>query len=133
MLKNILKITFRNMFKNKLYTFINISGLAIGIAGCLLILSYVKYEVEFDTFHKDADKIFRVVTDVTMRDGTKMNTCLSSPGLVNYLQEDFPQIESATRIYPMNETRIEFENCLSIQHFLKCLISRLCLVIKIIY
>lgn len=110
MLKNILKITFRNMFKNKLYTFINISGLAIGIAGCLLILSYVKYEVEFDTFHKDADKIFRVVTDVTMRDGTKMNTCLSSPGLVNYLQEDFPQIESATRIYPMSETRIEYEN-----------------------
>ena len=110
MIKNILKITLRNLRRNKLFTFINIFGLSVGIAGFLLISSYVKYETEFDTFHDDADKIFRVVTNVSMRDGTKMNTCLTSPMLTQYLPEDFPQIESVTRFFPVGDTPVKYED-----------------------
>ncbi len=60
MLKNYIKIAFRNLSKHKGYSFINISGLAIGIALCILILTYVKHELSFDTFHEAKDDIVRV-------------------------------------------------------------------------
>jgi putative ABC transport system permease protein len=64
MLKNYLKITLRNILKYKGYSIINILGLAIGMAACILILIYVQDELSYDNFHKDADRIFRTVLDV---------------------------------------------------------------------
>ncbi len=107
MIRNFLKVIFRNMKKNKMFTIINIVGLSVGIAGFLLIFSYVKYELEYDTFHKDAERIFRVVTDVSMRNGSRMNTSLTSPMAIDYLQLDFPRIQSATRIVPAGETSVK--------------------------
>lgn len=60
MLKNYLKIAFRNLVKHKGYSFINISGLALGIACCLLIMLYVKDELTFDRFHENGEDIYRV-------------------------------------------------------------------------
>ena len=59
MLKNYLRICFRNILKNRVFSFINIVGLAIGIAACLLILQYVSFESSYDQFHKNKDRIFR--------------------------------------------------------------------------
>jgi len=60
MLNNYLKITIRNVKKNKGYSFINIFGLAVGMACCILILLWVKDELSFDRFHDNADVIYRI-------------------------------------------------------------------------
>ena len=59
MLKNYLKITFRNFLKHKGYSFINVFGLAVGIACCLLILLFVVDELSYDKYHEKADRIYR--------------------------------------------------------------------------
>jgi ABC-type antimicrobial peptide transport system permease subunit len=63
MIRNHLAITFRNLLRNKLYSFIHILGLSIGISAALVIFLIVRYEFGFDTFEKDSDRIFRVVMD----------------------------------------------------------------------
>jgi putative ABC transport system permease protein len=55
MFKNVLKITYRSVIKDKLYASINLFGLALGMAGCILILAYIGYELSFDAYHKNAD------------------------------------------------------------------------------
>ena len=61
MFQNYLKIAFRNIMKHKIHAAINIFGLAIGMACCMLILFYVQDELSYDRFHEDADRIHRVV------------------------------------------------------------------------
>jgi putative ABC transport system permease protein len=63
MIKNYFKTAFRNLSRNKIYSFINISGLSIGLACAMLIMLYVKDEVSFDKFHKNVNNIYRVVTE----------------------------------------------------------------------
>jgi putative ABC transport system permease protein len=63
MLKNYLLIAFRNLSKHKAFSFINIVGLAIGMAACLLILQYVSFELSFDNFHAKKDRIYRINQD----------------------------------------------------------------------
>ena len=60
MLKNYLKIAFRNLSRNKLYSSINIFGLAAGLAVCLLIMLYILDEKSYDQHHKDGDRIYRL-------------------------------------------------------------------------
>lgn len=62
MLKNYFTITFRNLWRNKLYTLLNIAGLAIGIAACLVIYLIVSFELSYDTFHPDKNRIYRITT-----------------------------------------------------------------------
>ncbi len=61
MFKNYLKIALRNIFRHKTYSLINITGLSVGLACCILILLYVKYEFSYDKYHENADNIYRVV------------------------------------------------------------------------
>ncbi|MEO0528747.1 MAG: ABC transporter permease, partial [Bacteroidota bacterium] len=61
MFRNYIKIAWRNLLKNKVYSLINIGGLAIGMACFLLIASYIKNELSYDTYHAKAEKIYRVV------------------------------------------------------------------------
>ena len=63
MIKNYLKIALRNLWKYKSFSTINIAGLAIGMAACLLILQYVSFELSFDQFHNDVKDIYRVAND----------------------------------------------------------------------
>src|SRR5678815_1161619 len=60
MFRNYFKIAFRNLARNKIYSFINIAGLGIGLACALLIMLYVKDEVSFDRFHKNVNNIYRI-------------------------------------------------------------------------
>jgi len=103
MLLNYVKIAYRNIIKHKSYSFINILGMSIGIAGFLLIFAYVEYEIGFDTFHDQPQNIYRLITDVSLRDGGEMNTCLTSSQMYNFLKEDFPEIAAVTRINPSGE------------------------------
>jgi len=95
MIKNYLKIAYRNIRRNFTYSFINIVGLAVGLASCLLIVVYVQHELSFDTFHPDSDRIYRVGYEVSLGSGSKV--IASSPyRLAGALQNDFPQLRRVT-------------------------------------
>ncbi len=66
MFNNYLKIALRNIFKHKGYSLINIIGLAIGMACCLLILLYVQDELSYDRYHENVDRIYRVIEEVRL-------------------------------------------------------------------
>ena len=63
MLKNYLKVALRNLLRYKGYTFINIMGLAVGIAASVLIFLYVQNELSYDRFHENADRTYRLTAD----------------------------------------------------------------------
>ena len=98
MLKNYLKVAFRNLIRFKIYSFINIAGLAIGIACCLLILLYIQNELSYDRFNKNADRIFRINTDLKFG-ATELAIPVCSDMMGPMLKQDFPQVEEYTRIY----------------------------------
>lgn len=93
MLKNYLKIAFRNLLNNKGYTAINIFGLGLGLATCLLIVLYVSDELSFDKHHRSADRLFRIAMEVGNEKWA------GTPGPVAAgIQSDFPEVESVTRL-----------------------------------
>ncbi len=63
MLKNYFKVAWRNLKKTRLYSFVNIIGLTIGITSCILISLYIESELSYDRFHKNADKIVRITME----------------------------------------------------------------------
>ena len=67
MLKNYIFISIRNLLRYKRFTLVNIMGLTIGIASCILMLLYILHEVSYDRYHKNADKAFRVVSNISAR------------------------------------------------------------------
>lgn len=105
MIRNYLKITFRNLANQKFYTALNIIGLSIGIASCLLILLYVYNELSYDTFHTKAERIYRVGLNGKIADQEifTTNTC---PPLAFTTVREFPEVENAVRIYPYWEQQV---------------------------
>lgn len=70
MIKNYLVIAFRNLLRQKAYSAINIVGLAIGMACCILIVQYIRFEMSYDQFHSKADRIYRVVRETRSSGGS---------------------------------------------------------------
>jgi putative ABC transport system permease protein len=97
MFKNYFKIAWRNLMRNKSYAAINITGLAIGIAACLLIFLVIQFETSFDSFHTNKDRIYRIVTVSSGPDGTHAGSGTPMP-LVEGLKLDFPQIKQLANI-----------------------------------
>jgi len=109
MLKNYIKIALRNIKKNKGYTFINIAGLALGMACCILILAYIVDELSFDRFHEKADTIYRVATTGKIAGRTiEVATCPApmAPAMI----EDFPEVLNAVRFRDAGNTMFSFED-----------------------
>ncbi len=99
MLRKNITIAFRSLKRDLPYTITNLAGLSIGITCCLLILSFVKYELSFDQFHTKKNQIFRVNYDVLM--GGNQTISPSVPIFVApELKKKFPEIEDATRFSP---------------------------------
>jgi putative ABC transport system permease protein len=104
MIKNYLKIAFRVIKKHKGYSFINITGLAVGIACCVLILLWVQDELSFDRFHKNHKQIYRTTLNI------KGQWTSSSPwALAPILKREYPEIRSATR-YRENDILFTYED-----------------------
>ena len=101
MIKNYFKIAWRNLGKNKGYNAINIFGLAIGLCTCLLITLYITDELGYDRFYKNADRIFRINTDVRIG-GANMHMTQTSDMMGQLLKKDYPQVEEFTRLYTSN-------------------------------
>lgn len=109
MFKNYLKTAFRNIIRNKVSSVINITGLAIGIASCILIFLYVQNELSYDKHHKNAGRIFRITTDFTLS-GQFDRFALSSFMLAPTLKEDYAEIDEATRIMPIGKQTVWYED-----------------------
>ncbi|WP_291199591.1 ABC transporter permease [Dyadobacter sp.] len=96
MLKNYFKIAFRNLWKHKVFSFINIMGLTVGMSACLLISMYVNFELTYDAFHSKSDRIYRLVTDVITPSET-INAGITSWAFGPTIKQDFPEVEAYTR------------------------------------
>ena len=97
MLQNYLTIALRNLLRYPTYTLINIVGLAIGLAACMLILLYVWDELSYDRYHPHADRVYRVVDDIESA-GQTVRTAGSPSGWGPALKRDFPEIELFARV-----------------------------------
>jgi putative ABC transport system permease protein len=99
MFKNYILIAVRLIKKNKLYSFINIFGLAIGLATCLLILLWIRDELSFDRFHENTDRIYKIVCSDLLSDE---KYAVTTPALGPALKQDFPEILRVTRYFEMD-------------------------------
>ena len=97
MIKYNFKIAWRNLWRNKGFSAINIIGLAIGIATCLIIMLFVNNELRYDRFNKKADRIFRV-TFQGAAGGEMFNESSVMPPVAQTMKTDFPEVQEATRL-----------------------------------
>jgi ABC-type antimicrobial peptide transport system permease subunit len=102
MFKNYFKIALRNFFRHKAYTFINIAGLAIGIACCVLIMLWVQDELSFDRFHKNVDDLYVA----TFSNGSKVTPTALAP----YLKEEYPEIVHTSRYAFIGRNLLKFKD-----------------------
>jgi putative ABC transport system permease protein len=97
MIRNYLTIAFRNIFRNKLFSTVNILGLAFGMGSALLIFLWVNDELEYDHFHTKIDRIYGVMENQQYTDG-RLFTFSSTPGpMAPFIKEKYPEIEKASR------------------------------------
>ena len=108
MLSTYLKTAVRTIVRNRLSTFINIVGLAVGIAGCLAILMYVRDELSYDTFHKNADRIFRPRLAGRLN-GHDINGAVSSPALGPAVYRDLPAVVTFTRLFRKGPSAVRYK------------------------
>jgi len=100
MFKNYLTIAWRNLWKTKSSSLINIIGLSTGMLCFIIILLYIKNELNFDRYHKNADHIYRIAKDFVNTDGTKIPDATTPPALAPALRNDLPEVAYATRLFP---------------------------------
>ena len=105
MFKNYLKIALRNMRKHKVYSFINISGLAVSIACCLMILMHIRFESSYDNYHKDTDRVYRLGIDIDTPSFKRTFAPISYLE-ASYLKENFPQVEAVARFVSLNNVLV---------------------------
>lgn len=97
MIKNYFKVALRNMSRHKVYSFINILGLAIGLTACILILLYLQYELSYDRWNAKADRIYRVALHGILGEN-EFNGAVACAPMAKTLMAEFPEVESAARI-----------------------------------
>jgi putative ABC transport system permease protein len=98
MIKNYFKIALRSLWKNKGYSAINIFGLAVGLATCLVIILYVVDELSYDRFYKNAGNIYRINSDIKFG-GSNLHFTQTSDMMGQLIKKDYPQVVEYTRIY----------------------------------
>src|SRR3972149_9841897 len=96
MLKNYITAAWRNLLKNKIFSLINISGLAIGMAAFILIAKYIQFELSYDKFHKNADNLYRVV--FYRHYSTGLDKSLGNRAIVGqFAKENIPEVVDFSR------------------------------------
>jgi len=97
MIKNYFKIAFRNLWRHRTFSFINIMGLTVGLTAFFLIFMYVKFELSYDTFNSKADRIYRVVADLKTPSET-LHTSGPAWAVGPNVKDEFPEVESFVRV-----------------------------------
>ncbi|QMU31207.1 ABC transporter permease [Adhaeribacter radiodurans] len=108
MITHYLKLAFRNLFRHKFYSFLNIAGLAIGMACCLLIFLYVRTSLGYDTHHQHANDIYRIVAEDKNVEREKL-LAFTTPMLAPTLLKNLPEVEQAARLIIMPGSLVEYE------------------------
>jgi len=109
MIQNYLKIAIRNLLRNKTFSAINVVGLALGIATCLIIMLFVYDELSYDRFNEKADRIYRVVFKASINDG-KINEANVMPPTAQVLKNDYPEVLDATRLRTSGSPEIVYHD-----------------------
>jgi putative ABC transport system permease protein len=110
MIGNYLKISWRNIVKNKAFSAINVFGLAIGLAACLLIFEFVLYELSFDRFHSKGDRTFRITNDRFQNGKLIQHGTIMYPTIGPVMAAEYPEIEEYTRILPGGNLNVTIDN-----------------------
>ena len=103
MLSNYLKIAWRNITGNPLFSAINIIGLSIGLACCIMITMFVRYEVSYDKHWDNADRIYRVTRDFL---GNNLQLAAVAPPIAPLMKQDIAEVEDITRILSAGGTTL---------------------------
>jgi putative ABC transport system permease protein len=98
MIRNYFKIALRNMWKNKAFSLVNITGLVTGITACLMILQYVSFELSFDRFHQDFDRIYRITNDRFQQGKLIQHGTITYPAVAPTMAKDFNEVETQTTL-----------------------------------
>lgn len=107
MLKGYFKVALRNLLKHRIFSFINILGLSIGMAGCMVIALYIYEETQYDKFHADHERIYRVTRKFMSPDGsTSLELATLAPPFAPLLANDYPQMENVARIIGMGQANV---------------------------
>lgn len=109
MLRNYILIAFRNVRKNKVFSAINIFGLGIGLAACLLIFQFVTFELSYDKFNEKFDRIFRITNDRFQNGKLIQHGTIMYPTIGPTMARDFPEVEIYTRLMPAGDLNIKAE------------------------
>lgn len=109
MLANYFKVALRNLRRQKGHAFINITGLSVGIACCLLIMLYIFDEVGYDRYHEKADRIFRVVMDAQVA-GDKLDDPVTAVPMARTLVDRFSEVEAASRLEQRSGVMVRYED-----------------------
>lgn len=110
MLKNYLKLAWRNLVKNRSIAAINLLGLTIGLTSCLLITIYIINELSYDRYNKNAASIYRVTRSFNNQDGVvSLNLATVAPAFGYYLPSGFPEIKKMTRLLPNRIVPIQYK------------------------
>ncbi len=109
MFKNYFKTAFRNLLKHKMHAFINILGLVIGIACCLIILLFVQDELSYDRFHAGADDMYRIVSKAEVG-GRTVNLPTSPAPMARAMKNDFPEVISAVTVADMRKSLMVYND-----------------------
>ncbi len=105
MIRNYLKIAWRNLRKKKVFSFINIFGLALGLSCFILIGLYVADELSYDRFHENADRIYRIDSEILFG-GTQLSMAVSADPMGATLKKDYPQVEQYVRLYASSGSKL---------------------------
>jgi len=109
MIKNYLKIAWRNLIKYKFISFINLFGLTVGLGCCLLILTYIIHELSYDKYHKNADRTYRITRQFNASDGKVwLHLGTIAPPFGPLLTSEYPEIEKMTRLLQFGPTPMRF-------------------------
>src|ERR1700710_2750860 len=103
MIKNYLKIAFRNFWRHKVFTLINVIGLSIGISAALVIYLVVHFDFTFDKFHHDGDRIYRVVTNFTFEGRPAYNSGVSGP-IPGAVKNSVSGVEMSAPLFILHQT-----------------------------
>src|SRR6202012_1105441 len=110
MIKNYFKTAWRNLWKNKVFSLINILGLSLGMGACLLILQYVNFELSYDHFNKNADSIYRVVNDRYQNNKLIQHGTITYSGVGKAMKDDYPEVADNARIMQFGETMVTYKD-----------------------
>jgi putative ABC transport system permease protein len=99
MLKNYLKVAFKILLRNKVFSFVTVFGFSLGITAVILILLFIRYELSYDKSFKDADRIYRVQIKSKESSGNETTSPLCAPNTISYIKNNIPEIEYASRLY----------------------------------